>query len=125
MDGSPITKADAQKLVDEWFYWRSFWNTVHYTTGSVSAFLSVILAANAGSALNGVSAINGAKGFIHPIVATIIAGIAAVFTFILTVTKPSDKADGYEEAARYLHGELLKGTAPPGDAAYEANKLLR
>jgi hypothetical protein len=63
-----------------------------------------------------------------PIAAAFVAGAAAVLTFLLTVSKPAEKAKCFEAAARYMEGKIALyesgGNVNLGIAYDEALRLL-
>jgi hypothetical protein len=98
----PETVDDYVKIMKGWYIWRSVWNTVHYCIGGGSAFLSVLVVAKTGKATAAGASVMDAQ------TAAICAGIAAVLTFLLTLTKPGDRAGGYQSAARHMEWGLAK-----------------
>jgi hypothetical protein len=113
-----------------WYHWRAVWNAVHFLLGSLSAVLSILVAANAGTVASNAGAVPAsAKGFMSPIEATVVAATAAVLTFLLTVSKPSEKASGYQDAGRHLESAiaLYRGDSSVSLSAAEAEgiKMLK
>jgi hypothetical protein len=42
----PPIPQDITDIMNAWFHWRSFWNTIHYLLGFLSAVISALVSIN-------------------------------------------------------------------------------
>jgi hypothetical protein len=102
--GTNMAREIPNETVEKWLawkHWSNHWNTLHYITGFSSAALTVVIAANAKAQ------------FMGPLLTTILAGIAAGLTFLVTAFGAQIKGKGFEVAGRELEVAMAKYRTNP------------
>jgi hypothetical protein len=87
--GRQVPELVTDKLA-AWRHWSSVWNWTHYTTGFTSAGITAVVASNAKTQ------------FLGPVLATVLAGVAAGLAFLVTTLGAQTRGKGFELAAREI-----------------------
>jgi hypothetical protein len=86
----PAVPGEVTEKMLAWRKWRSFWNSLHFGFGFLSAALSAVVAANTKQA------------FLPPNWSVGAAAVAAGLTFLITALSASAKGAAFETAAREI-----------------------